>query len=64
MVKSGALWSLVEGQDVVSRIEDIPVVRMFPNVFPTKLPGLPLGREQDFRIELVPGMRPIYKNPI
>ena len=37
------------------RLEDIPVVREFPDVFPDDLPGLPPDREIDFQIELAPG---------
>ena len=31
------------------RLEDIPVVKEFPDVFPDDLPGLPSDREIDFR---------------
>ena len=37
------------------RLEDIPVVREFLDVFPDDLPGLPPDREIDFQIELAPG---------
>ena len=40
-------------------LEDIPVVREFPDVFPEELPGLPPAREIDFSIELLPGTMPI-----
>ncbi|XP_062179431.1 uncharacterized protein LOC133884047 [Phragmites australis] len=63
MWKSGALWSLVEGQDVTLRVEDIPVVCRYPDVFPSELPGLPPERGPVFRIELIPGTQPIYKTP-
>ena len=43
------------------KIEDIPIVCEFPNVFPQELPGLPPPREIDFEIELVPGAQPISK---
>ena len=33
------------------KIEDIPVVREYPEVFPNDLPGLPPTRELDFDIE-------------
>uniref|UniRef100_A0A2N9I7U4 RNA-directed DNA polymerase n=1 Tax=Fagus sylvatica TaxID=28930 RepID=A0A2N9I7U4_FAGSY len=45
------------------RIEDIPVVREFPDVFPEDLPGLPPDREVEFSIDLVPGTAPISKAP-
>ena len=45
------------------RIEDIPVVREFPDVFPKELPGIPPDREIEFNIDLVPGTNPISKTP-
>ena len=36
-------------------LEDVPVVRDFPDVFPDNLPGLPPKREIDFPIDLVLG---------
>lgn len=44
-------------------VEDIPVVRKFPNVFPEEIPGLPSVRERDFTIDLIPGAAPISKAP-
>ncbi|KAJ0541532.1 putative nucleotidyltransferase, Hydrolase [Helianthus annuus] len=37
------------------KLEDIPVVRDFPQVFPEDLPGLPPHRQVEFQIELAPG---------
>jgi len=51
----------VKGEEM--KIEDIPVVREFPDVFLEKLPGLPPQREIDFEIELVPSAQPISKAP-
>ncbi|KAD6453180.1 hypothetical protein E3N88_07885 [Mikania micrantha] len=45
------------------KIEDIPIVRDFPDVFPNELPGLPPVRQVEFRIDLVPGAAPIAKTP-
>nr|GFC85943.1 putative reverse transcriptase domain-containing protein [Tanacetum cinerariifolium] len=36
------------------RVEDVPVIRDFPEVFPEDLPGLPPPRQVEFRIDLVP----------
>ena len=36
------------------KIEDIPIVRDFPEVFPEELPGLPPHRQVEFQIELAP----------
>ncbi|KAJ9536443.1 hypothetical protein OSB04_un000378 [Centaurea solstitialis] len=45
------------------QIQDIPVVREFPEVFPEELPGLPPQRQVEFHIDLVPGAGPIAKSP-
>ena len=39
----------------------VPVVREYQDVFPEELPGLPLVREIEFRIDLEPGVGPISK---
>ncbi|GKG46656.1 hypothetical protein Tco_0501502, partial [Tanacetum coccineum] len=36
------------------RIEDVPIVRDFLEVFPEDLPGLPPTRQVEFHIELIP----------
>ena len=41
------------------RLEDVPVVRDFLDVFLDDLPGLPPEREIDFPIDLVSGTAPI-----
>ena len=46
-----------------SSIEEVPIVCEFPNVFPEELPGVPLERQVEFRIDLVPGAAPIAKAP-
>ncbi|GJY63788.1 putative reverse transcriptase domain-containing protein [Tanacetum coccineum] len=45
------------------RLEDVPVIRDFPEVFPDELPGLPPPRQVEFRIDLVPGAAPIALAP-
>ena len=45
------------------RIEDIPVVREFQDVFPAELPGMPPDREIEFTIDLIPGTSPIAQQP-
>ena len=44
-------------------VEKIPVVREFPDVFPKELPGIPLKREVDVAIEIVPGTAPMSRAP-
>ncbi|GJU90395.1 putative reverse transcriptase domain-containing protein [Tanacetum coccineum] len=45
------------------KLEDIPVVREFPGVFPEDLSGLPPSREVEFCIDLIPGAVPVAKSP-
>ena len=44
-------------------LEKIPVVREFPDVFPEELPSIPLEREVDLSIEIIPGTIPMSKAP-
>ncbi|KAJ0448931.1 putative nucleotidyltransferase, Ribonuclease H [Helianthus annuus] len=44
-------------------VNDVPVVREFPQVFPDDLPGLPPSRDIDFRIDLIPGANPVAIAP-
>nr|GEU38321.1 putative reverse transcriptase domain-containing protein [Tanacetum cinerariifolium] len=45
------------------RLEDIPVVIEFPDVFPEDLPGLPPVRQVEFQIDLIPGVAPVARTP-
>ncbi|GKG07740.1 hypothetical protein Tco_0330709, partial [Tanacetum coccineum] len=45
------------------RLEDVPIVRDFPEVFPKDLPGLPPTRQVEFRIDLIPGAAPVARAP-
>ncbi|KAA3469597.1 Retrotransposable element Tf2 [Gossypium australe] len=45
------------------RIESVPVVCDYPDIFPEELPRLPPVREVEFRIELAPGTAPISIAP-
>ena len=42
-------------------LEDIPVIKEFPDVFPEELPGLPPKREVDLAIEVLHGTTPISR---
>nr|GFC87450.1 putative reverse transcriptase domain-containing protein [Tanacetum cinerariifolium] len=44
----------VEDKSEKKQLEDVPIVRNFPEVFPEDLPGLPLTRPVEFQIDLVP----------
>nr|GEX67518.1 putative reverse transcriptase domain-containing protein [Tanacetum cinerariifolium] len=45
------------------RLEDVPTVRDFPEVFPEDLPGLQPTRQVEFQIDLVPGAAPVAHTP-
>nr|GEZ91128.1 hypothetical protein [Tanacetum cinerariifolium] len=45
------------------KLEDIPVVCEFPDVFPEDLSGLPPSREIEFCIDLIHGAMPVAKSP-
>jgi hypothetical protein len=45
------------------RLEEVAVVREYPDVFPDELPGMPPDRDIEFLIELLPGTGPIAKRP-
>jgi hypothetical protein len=45
------------------KLEDIPVVCEYSDVFPDELPGMPPDRDVEFVIELQPGTTPISKRP-
>ncbi|GJR31805.1 putative reverse transcriptase domain-containing protein [Tanacetum coccineum] len=47
-----------EDKSEKKRLEDIPIVRDFPNVFPEDLSGLPPTRQVEFQIDLMPGVAP------
>ncbi|GJW11346.1 putative reverse transcriptase domain-containing protein [Tanacetum coccineum] len=44
-------------------MEDVPVNRDFPEVFPEELPGLPPPRQVEFQIDLVSGATPVARAP-
>jgi hypothetical protein len=46
-----------------AKLEDIPVVNEFQDVFPKELPGMPLDREIEFTLDLIPGTTPIAQAP-
>ncbi|WVZ89723.1 hypothetical protein U9M48_036088 [Paspalum notatum var. saurae] len=48
---------------VTKSVEDVPVVREYPDVFPEELPGLPPVRAIEFAIDLILGTTPIAKAP-
>ncbi|KAL0329277.1 UNVERIFIED_CONTAM: Transposon Ty3-G Gag-Pol polyprotein [Sesamum radiatum] len=57
------LAHVIDAEKGSPTLEEIPVVRDFPEVFPDDLPGLPQHREVDFTIETLPGVAPISIAP-
>ncbi|GJU88323.1 putative reverse transcriptase domain-containing protein [Tanacetum coccineum] len=53
----------VEDKSEKKRLEDVPIVQNFPEVFPEDLPGLPLTRQVEFQIDLIPGAAPVARAP-
>ncbi|GJS37762.1 putative reverse transcriptase domain-containing protein, partial [Tanacetum coccineum] len=53
----------VKDKSKEKRLEDVPIIRNFPEVFPEDLPGIPLTRQVEFQIDLVPGAAPVARTP-
>ncbi|GJW09132.1 putative reverse transcriptase domain-containing protein [Tanacetum coccineum] len=45
------------------RLEDVPIVRDFPELFLEDLSGLPQTRQVEFQIDLIPGVAPVARAP-
>ena len=54
VVETGKEWTI---------LDEIPVGREFPDVFPDDIAGLPPEREVEFTIDLIPGTQPISIPP-
>ncbi|GJV25115.1 hypothetical protein Tco_1377810 [Tanacetum coccineum] len=50
---------VMEKKSDEKKLEDIPVVKEFPDVFPEDLPGLPPVRQVEFQIDLIPRSAPV-----
>ncbi|GJY99929.1 putative reverse transcriptase domain-containing protein [Tanacetum coccineum] len=53
------LAHVTEKKSKEKRLENVPVICDFPEVFPEELPILPPLRQVEFRIDLVPGAAPV-----
>ncbi|GJW91083.1 reverse transcriptase domain-containing protein [Tanacetum coccineum] len=54
---------VMEKKSGKKRLEDIPVVREFPEVFPEDLPDLPPVRQVEFQIDLISRVAPVARAP-
>ncbi|GJV48070.1 putative reverse transcriptase domain-containing protein [Tanacetum coccineum] len=52
-----------EDKSEEKRLEDVPIVQEFLEVFPEDLPGLPPARQVEFQIDLVPGAARVARAP-
>ncbi|GJV01887.1 putative reverse transcriptase domain-containing protein [Tanacetum coccineum] len=57
------LAQVTEQESKEKRLEDVPVIQDFPEVFPEELPGLPPPRQVEFRIDLIPDAAPVARAP-
>ncbi|XP_070017341.1 uncharacterized protein [Nicotiana sylvestris] len=66
MIKKGCINNLVRVTDTDAKapsLESIPIVNEFSDVFPDELLGIPLDREIDFGIDVMPITQPISIPP-
>nr|GEW98188.1 putative reverse transcriptase domain-containing protein [Tanacetum cinerariifolium] len=59
LIIQGDRTQVMEKKSDKKRLENIPVVSEFPNVFPEDLPGLTPVRQVEFQIDLIPGTAPV-----
>ncbi|GKB31438.1 putative reverse transcriptase domain-containing protein [Tanacetum coccineum] len=57
------LAHVTENKSKEKRMEDVPVIYDFLEVFPEEFPGLPSSRQVEFQIDLVPGAAPVVRAP-
>ncbi|GJS01376.1 putative reverse transcriptase domain-containing protein [Tanacetum coccineum] len=53
----------IEDKSEEKGLEDVPIIRDFPEVFPEDLPVLPPTRQVEFQIDLVPGVALVARAP-
>ncbi|GKG58841.1 hypothetical protein Tco_0594611, partial [Tanacetum coccineum] len=52
-----------EDKSEKKRLEDVPIVQDFPDVFPEDLSGLHSTRQVEFQIDLIHGAAPVARAP-
>jgi len=66
MINKRCIYHLVRVTSIDAKahtLESLPVVNEFSEVFFDELPGIPLDREIDFGIDVMPGTHPISIPP-
>ncbi|XP_076930028.1 uncharacterized protein LOC143594650 [Bidens hawaiensis] len=58
-----AFMAFITKESESKKLEEVPVVSEFKDVFLDELPGIPPDRKGEFKIDLVPGTSPIVKSP-
>ncbi|XP_022874312.1 uncharacterized protein LOC111393154 [Olea europaea var. sylvestris] len=59
----GYLVSLIGTSSQDKILNDVPILREYANMFPNDLPGIPLNRQVEFTIDLVPEATLVSKAP-
>ena len=59
----GFLTYMINSEATNEKLEDISIVKELPNIFLEELPSLPLDKDIEFSIELLPGTGPLSKAP-
>nr|GEX67543.1 putative reverse transcriptase domain-containing protein [Tanacetum cinerariifolium]GEZ16278.1 putative reverse transcriptase domain-containing protein [Tanacetum cinerariifolium] len=54
---------MIKDKSEEKRLEDVPIVRDFSEMFPEDLPGLPPTRQVEFQIDLIHGAAPVARAP-
>ena len=54
---------MIDKKEAELKLENIAVVKEYPDMFSEELPSLPLDRETELFIDLFPGLGPISKAP-
>nr|GFC94625.1 putative reverse transcriptase domain-containing protein [Tanacetum cinerariifolium] len=57
------LAQLTKQESKLKRLEDVPVIQDFPEVFREELPGLSPPKQVEFRIDLILGAAPVARAP-
>ncbi|GKG37942.1 hypothetical protein Tco_0457165, partial [Tanacetum coccineum] len=57
------LAQVTEQESKEKRLEDVPVIQDFPEVFPDELPGLSPPKKVEFHIDLIPSVAPVACAP-
>ncbi|GJX18339.1 putative reverse transcriptase domain-containing protein [Tanacetum coccineum] len=57
------ITKVTEDKSEEKRLEDVAIIRDFPDVFPEDLPGLLPTRQVEFHIDLIPSVAPVSQAP-